>query len=156
MQYHEAMILLHRPFITKIRSSPGSPTPTPGTLDAASACTHSASEISRLLVLYRRQWGLQQINIQAVHVVMTAGIIHAHDCCVYSGTLARTARDGLHVCLQALGEMGQTFHSGNRGLQVVMSLLRDWQNQTFAVRKRGSSFHGHGPAGPAASSTVAA
>lgn len=145
MQYHEALILLNRPFISQVGSS--SPTssssisaPSSPHSVAAAQCTASASAITRLLVLYRRQWGLQQINIQAVHVVMTAGIQHAHDCCVLAGSAARSARDGLHICLQALGDMGQTFQSGNRGLQVVSSLSRDWQNLTLAARKRGRGF----------------
>jgi len=149
MQFHEAMILLHRPFITESRnSSPRTITSTASTAtagaplasinNASAQCSASATAIARLLVLYRRQWGLQQINIQAVHVAMTAGIQLIHDSCKLEGAAARTARDGLHVCLQALGDMGQTFHSGNRGLQVVSSMMRDWQNLTFAARRGGS------------------
>lgn len=147
MQYHEATILLHRSFISQSRNNSPSTITSAGTSSnlqsAAAQCTASASAIARLLVLYRRQWGLQQVNIQTVHIVMTAGIQHAHDCCVLAATAARTARDGLHVCLQALGDMGQTFQSGNRGLQVVSSLMHDWQNLTFAVR-RGRSFQSQG------------
>jgi len=138
MQYHEAMILLHRPFIAESRVLHF---PSADGLNATQTCTHSASEISRLLLIYRGQWGLQHINFHAVHVVMTAGIIHAYDCCLHSGPQGRSARDMLHLCLQALGDMGQTFQSGNRGMEVVMALLHDWQRKTLSLEKRQQALH---------------
>jgi hypothetical protein len=47
----------------------------------------------------------------------------------------------LHLCLQALGDMGQTFQSGNRGMEVVMALLHDWQRKTFSLEKRQQALH---------------
>jgi len=138
MQYHETVILLHRPFIAEARSLSSFPA---AGLDASQSCTHSASEISRILLIYRRQWGLKHINLQAVHIVIMAGIIHAHDCCLYSGPQGRSARDMLHICLQALGEMGQTFQSANRGMEVVMALLHDWQSQSFNLKSSQHGFH---------------
>ena len=122
MLYHHAMMLLHRPFISDSSTM---------SFDAGDVCSNSASEFNRLLILYRRRYSLRHINVQGVHMTMTAGVIHAYDSCVYSGTRGKSAQDNLLVCVQALGEMGHSFAGGVRGLEVLTSLRRVWQTQKF-------------------------
>ena len=115
-------IVLFRPFLSSDNDS---------LLGAGNACTYSAEEICRILQLYRRHYTLRYVNITAVAVVMAAAEIHVHDCCTYPGQKGKIAEKNLVICLQALGELGQSFHSAIRGLDVITSLRRLWQNQKF-------------------------
>jgi hypothetical protein len=128
LQYHEAVILLHRPFVFRGTGRPYasmcSTTPT----NAQEICTEAASEICRLIIMYRRKYSLRRIHIQMVHVVMTAGLIHVYNCCFATGKEAKSAQEHLFTCVQALGEMGQTFNSSSRGLEIMTSLRHEWQN----------------------------
>jgi len=132
MAYHQTMIFLHRPFISESDEV---------ALVASQTCSNSAREICRLLGLYRRHYSLNRINIHAVAVTMTAGIVHAYDCCVFSGTRGKIAEQNLLECINALGEMGQSFNSAVRGIEVITSRRRMWRAQNFvqagAKRHRG-------------------
>lgn len=122
MLYQEMRIILFRPFLSCERESH---------LGAGNACTHAAQEICRILQLYRRYYTLRYINVTAVAVVMAAAEVHIHDCCTFSGQKGKTAENNLVICLQALGEMGQSFNSSIRGLDVITSLRRFWQSNKF-------------------------
>jgi hypothetical protein len=128
MQYHEAVILLYRPFLhawpDQAARSFGVGAP-----DGRQMCTESASKICDLLIMYRRQYGLRHINVHAVDAVLSAGLVHADNCCYLPESDNKHAQELLNICIQALGEMGQTFHCSTRALEVVTTLRRDWHDE---------------------------
>jgi hypothetical protein len=79
------------------------------------------------VALYRSQYSLRCIQIIAVHVLMTACVIHAHDRFTYSDERGVAAQEQLLIGIQALGEMGQAFESSTRSLEIILSLKREWQ-----------------------------
>ena len=133
MVYHQTMIFLYRPFVSESNDV---------ALRASQTCSNSAREICRLLDLYRRHYSLRYINVHAVAMTMTAGVVHAYDCCVFSGSRGKVAEQNLLDCIKALGEMAQSFNSAVRGIEVITSLRRMWQTQNFlktgAKRHRGT------------------
>ncbi len=122
MLYHQTVIFLYRPFISESDDV---------ALLASQTCSNSAREICRFLGLFRRQYSLRLINMHAVAVTMTAGIVHAYDSCVYSGNRGKIAEQNLLECINALGEMGQSFNSAVRGIEVITSRRRMWRAQNF-------------------------
>ncbi|KAH0841184.1 fungal specific transcription factor [Fonsecaea pedrosoi] len=127
MQFHEVMIMLRRPFI-----SPSVPnTSHDGMLkDSAEICEASATAICRLLVMYRHQWGMRFMHPQIVSIILTAAMIHVHNCCIYSRDKGMQAHENISLCYSALGEMSY-FNIATRSLETIMSLRRDWQSRTF-------------------------
>lgn len=68
-----------------------------------------------------------------VHVSMTASLIHIFQLCMFP-TASRESKDAQSdflTCIQALGEMGQTYKSASRALDVVTSLRQSWQHDNF-------------------------
>jgi hypothetical protein len=136
--YHESMILLHRPLITATDSA-ASP---PGGIVAgeetaaisSNRCVESADAICDILRLYRDRYGLRRLHHQMVHVAMTAAMIHVYQLCVTSSGTPENqkAQTSFLTCIQALGEMGQTFKSASRALDVVTSLRQSWRDDTSA------------------------
>lgn len=122
MVYHQTMIFLYRPFISEANETASL---------AVETCSSSAREICRLLGLYRRHYSLSRINVHAVALTMTAGIVHAYDSCVFSGSRGKIAEQNLLDCINALSEMGQSFNSAVRGIEVITSRRRIWRTQNF-------------------------
>jgi hypothetical protein len=127
------MIFLYRPFISESDDIE---------LQASQTCTTSAREICRLLGLYRRHYSLSRINVHAVAVTITAGIVHAYDCCVFSGSRGKMAEQALLDCINALSELGQSFNSAIRGIEVITSRRRIWQTKKF-LQTRVKRHRGH-------------
>ena len=128
IQYHAAVILLHRPFVSE-PTSPSAFRDQP--LNASQICSHSASEISRLLIMFRSRFSWRYVHLQAVHNATIAGVVHAYDACIFPGERGKRAQEDLNVCIQALGEMAQSFKSSTRGYEVIAAVRREWQNQRF-------------------------
>lgn len=128
MQYHEVMIMLHRPFI----SGPADHARSEDSVlkDSGDICEASATAICRLLVMYRHQWGIRFVHPQVVPIILTAAMIHVHNCCIYSSEKGMRAQDNISICFSALGEMSY-FNIGTRSLETILSLRRDWQSRTF-------------------------
>jgi Fungal specific transcription factor domain len=139
LQYHEAVILLHRPLI----ASTDSPAPSPEsqdqslnmtTLPSFQHCIHSAREICRLLIMFRRRYSLRRPHHHIVHMTMTASLIHVFHLCLSAAGSSenKEAQRCLLTCIHALGEMGQTYKSASRALDVVTSLRQSWQHDLSA------------------------
>jgi hypothetical protein len=124
MQYYAVMILLHRPFVGEA-SSPSALNDT--SWDACHMCTRSASAISFLLRIFRRRISWRYVHLQSVHNTTIAGVVHAYDACMFPGERGTQAQEGLNVCVQALGEMSQSFQSSMRGYEVLAAVRREWQ-----------------------------
>ncbi|KAK5204078.1 hypothetical protein LTS03_009873 [Exophiala xenobiotica] len=128
LSYHECIILLHRPLIAPEdmvfhdRAT------------SLSRCIENAEQICKILVLFRRMYGLRRPHHHMCHITMTAALIHIFCLCVTDGKHENkeSAQKHFLTCIQALGEMGQTYKSASRGLDVITSLRQSWQDDTFA------------------------
>ncbi|KIW94685.1 uncharacterized protein Z519_04662 [Cladophialophora bantiana CBS 173.52] len=120
--YHQILIILNRPFVVHESDSE---------IFAGEICTKSAGIICQLLQVFKANYGLRYINVQAVASTVTAGVVHAYDSCIYSGPKGKAAQHNFVVCIQALAEIGQSFRSSIHGLEVITSLRRAWQHQMF-------------------------
>lgn len=67
---------------------------------------------------------------QVVPIILTAALIHVHNCCIYSSEKGIRAQENISICISALGEMSY-FTIGTRSLEIILSLRRDWQSRTF-------------------------
>jgi hypothetical protein len=136
MQYHTLMILVNRPFFaasTATMPEVAFSDPMVGRL----ACTDSALSISKLLQIYRRLYGLRRINIQAVHLIFTASLIHVLNACeAAEPSLRNSAWRDLEVCLQALSELGKGFQSATRALDVVNGIKNELLKASRVGAKR--------------------
>lgn len=122
------MILLHRPQIS-VPEKTDSPKSTSATAKTSlDKCVSSARDICRILVHYRRHYGLRRIHCSMVHVTMTASLIHIFHLYLSdaSGTDDSDTQSYFSTCIQALGEMGQTYKSALRALDVLLSLRQNW------------------------------
>ncbi|KAH0846686.1 putative Fungal specific transcription factor [Fonsecaea pedrosoi] len=131
LQFLEAVIFLQRPFISA-PDAPGTNTLQADQADddSGSICDASANAICRLVVIYRQQWNLRRVHAQIVAIILTAALIHVHNCCVFSSSKGVQAHKQLSICFQALGEMSH-FNMSTRALEIILSLRRDWQDQIF-------------------------
>ena len=134
--YHECIILLHRPFITPVESASaqGIKSDKQTAELSLSKCVASANEICAIMVHYRDRYGLKRLHHQMVHAAMTAALIHAYQLCTAANGSDenKKAQASFLTCIQALGEMGQTFKSASRALEVVTSLQQSWRDDTAA------------------------
>lgn len=134
--FHESIILLHRPLMTP--NEPHSLSDLASDRDSAAfslqRCIESANSICSILVYYRNRYGLKRLHHQMVHAAMTAALIHAFQLCTTApgGSENKTAQSSFLTCIQALGEMGQTFKSASRALEVVTSLRQSWRDDASA------------------------
>jgi hypothetical protein len=131
LQHQEAIILLYRPFLGKIDYDNSHFSLLPST--ARKRCFDAASRIAVLLSSYRQQYGLKRVHIQMVHVTLTAALIHTYYCSIIIGEDGKNAQEFLLTCIQALGEMGQTYRNASRALEIVTSLRSDWQSKSSSL-----------------------
>jgi hypothetical protein len=136
MQYHTLMILVNRPFFAATSNSlPDVAFTDP--LVGRTACTDSARSISKLLQIYRRLYGLRRINIQAVHLIFTASLVHILNACEsIEPSLKNSAWKDLEVCQQALAELSKGFQSATRALDVVNGIKDELLRATRENAKR--------------------
>lgn len=134
--YHESIILLHRPLITPVESTAALGVTSDHQTAAVSLgrCIESADQICAIMVHYRNRYGLKRLHHQMVHAAMTAALIHAYQLCTTANGSEenRMAQASFLTCVQALGEMGQTFKSASRALDVVTSLRQSWRDDATA------------------------
>jgi hypothetical protein len=103
------------------------------------ACTDSAKAISKLLQIYRRLYSFRRINIQAVHLIFTASLIHVLNACeATEPSLKNSAWKDLEVCSQALSEMGKGYKNASRALEVVSGIKSELLKTTRENAKRSS------------------
>jgi hypothetical protein len=145
MQYHCIVILVNRPFFTAAKSFP-----TMNASDVAScrdACRQAAQSIARLLRIFDRLYTLRRINVQAVHLIFTASLIHVCDACNFLNSDPSVASDAatadLDICCSALREMGQQFKNAIRALEVIIYLKGELLKRWRANNKRSISLTDH-------------
>lgn len=85
-QFYTALILLHRPFISKAEENGDAE----GSYPSHSICTTAANAISNIARIYDQLYGLRQAPAFMVYYVFTAAIIHVSDFfweCIFSKTV---------------------------------------------------------------------
>ncbi|EXJ73598.1 uncharacterized protein A1O5_03360 [Cladophialophora psammophila CBS 110553] len=135
MQYHTIMIITFRPFFASAKTLPGLTT---GEITTGrNHCTNSANFLARLIQTYRRQYSLRRINVQAVHLVFTATLIHVFAACAATDPIrSNSAWKNLEICCQALSELGLAFKSASRALEVIMGIKSDLLRRSKSNVKR--------------------
>ena len=116
--YHTATILLFRPFISQMRSDC-----LPASLDPLGECTNSAVKIVTLVKAYKRDYRLQYCHNMAVHGLFTASTIHLVNIVSKIASYEHSARQNLFRSIELMREMGGTWRSACRCLQVIWSLM---------------------------------
>ncbi|KAL6240211.1 hypothetical protein RBB50_012898 [Rhinocladiella similis] len=129
--FNKCIVLLHRSLITAADTFRMPTSPFSGATAASlQKCVQAAQEICRLLVLFRRRYGLRRPHHQMVHVTMTASLIPIFQLCISDTSTPenKEAQQYFLACIQAFGEMVQTYKSASRALDVVTSLRQNWQH----------------------------
>lgn len=127
LQYHVAMILLHRPFLKALRRDEAISGNASGEDDVHSrACRASADWISNIFRIYRANYTLRRIPISAVHCAFTAAIIHLVDATSCDDVLRKKALRRLHTCLVSLHEMSTAWAWSKRSILALHLLAKEW------------------------------
>ncbi|KAH7354817.1 fungal-specific transcription factor domain-containing protein [Rhexocercosporidium sp. MPI-PUGE-AT-0058] len=127
LQYHVAVILLHRPFIGVRRNSLG-----PGDLHSNAdlihlrECTKSAQSISTIFKLYQRHYTLRRIPISAVHCAFTASIILLLKATSLDSADRCHTISSLKILAEALTHMSVAWAWSQRALEAIRQLAREW------------------------------
>ena len=149
MQYHTIMIITFRPFFASAKTLTGLTTAEITT--GRNHCTSSANFMAKLIQTYRRTYSLRRINVQAVHLVFTASLIHVFTACAATDlTRSNTAWKNLEICCQALSELGLAFKSASRALEVIMGIKSDLLRQSKSSIKRQNPWDDRGEDDPPA------
>ncbi|OQV10731.1 Fungal Zn2-Cys6 binuclear cluster domain-containing protein [Cladophialophora immunda] len=148
MQYHSIMIITFRPFFASVKTLPG--LTTAEIAAGRNHCTTSANFVAKLIQTYRRQYSLRRINVQAVHLVFTATLIHVFTACAATDPVrSNSAWKNLETCCQALSELGLAFKSASRALEVIMGIKSDLLRRSKSNIKRQNPWGDAPEAGPA-------
>lgn len=120
MQYHEVMIFANHPLI----SIPGKVV-----TDTRRRCAESARSIALLLQLYKRWWSLRRMNIQGLHTIFSAALVHLHVACTSENESVRDlAVADLRICCEALSDLSRAFQSAIRALDTLARTRQLWQS----------------------------
>lgn len=93
--------------------------------------------MAKLIQTYRRLYSLRRINVQAVHLVFTATLIHVFTACAATdASRSNTAWKNLEICCQALSELGLAFKNASRALEVIMGIKSDLLRRSKSKTKR--------------------
>jgi hypothetical protein len=157
MQFYAAIIFLFRPYFShhllRATQSLNAMEDRAAVARVKSECISAAHSMVEILRCFRKQHSLRHTNIQIVHLIFTASLIHIYNACTCTGAESQTALDDLQFCCQSLGEIGQTYGNATRALEVIILVKREWQ-KVAAVRtaqgfKRPSSVFSYSEAGSA-------
>ncbi|OLN86848.1 Nitrogen assimilation transcription factor nirA 2 [Colletotrichum chlorophyti] len=136
LQYHAHLILLHRPLACRRRSRSlvGVSASNDGnslvndeyTNQHMATCRHSATEIAKLLRVYKQQYTLRRIPIAAVHLCFPAAIVHLIDARPSNPNRQQAIRY-LQICIDSLRDLKAAWCAwSDRTLRAVRLLAREW------------------------------
>ncbi|EXJ73871.1 uncharacterized protein A1O5_03633 [Cladophialophora psammophila CBS 110553] len=135
MQYHQFMIYIHRPFMSK----PAASTTINSNIrhiHARAVCIESAVAISMLLGLYKANYPLRFVNVEVVSIVFSAAIILVLASVLdLEGTDKLNLQRHLDTCCKALAELGKVFKNASRTLEILLDIKRKWQAKLVASEK---------------------
>lgn len=130
MFYHLLFIHLYRPFLKYTKSS----TPLPQQVSPRKLCTQGASDISKLLRIYKRSFGFDQISSIAVYIAHMACTIHLLN------SPGKSAQKDLVHGLRHLEEMAERWLCARRTLRILDISANKWQvkllDEALAVFER--------------------
>jgi hypothetical protein len=142
MLYQLAMLLLHHPF--QLGLLPGQHSvlqsaAVGGNTETRLAYIAAAVHVCRCIDLYRRHYGLKRIFVQAVYITLTAGMVFAEECHSSLSTEdeRRSSQEHALTCIQALGEMGQTYRSAIQGIYILTTAC--YEGSGAAIPEPGTS-----------------
>jgi len=127
LQYEAVVVLLYRPFITLRSQLDTNVSEMPSPAVARTKCFNSASNVCALLAAYRRLYGLRRMHVLMVHVTLTAALIHVYCVCMVDGQDKRLAQNCLLICIQSLGELGQSYLGASRALEIINHMRVNWK-----------------------------
>ncbi len=119
MFFQLLFIHLYRPFLKYNRST----SPLPSHVSPRKFCTQAAGAISKLLRLYRRTYGLQQICNIAVYIAHSACTIH-----LLNLPDKNARRDIIHG-LKHLEEIGEMWTCARRTLRILGIMAEKWKTE---------------------------
>lgn len=126
-QFHEVMIFANHPFITTPRIGKST--------DSRRKYLESAKAITRILGIYKRLWSLRRINIQGIHPMFTASMVHLYIACTSKSHEEYTqAVSNLETCCSAVKDASKSFELAAWQLRSVHRVCQIWhdmlENQT--------------------------
>lgn len=137
MQFYAVLIFLLRPYFSRdlLRLTQAMPSQDDRIAVASvrTECISAAHNMADVLRCYRKQYTLKYTNVQIVHLIFTASLVHVYNACTCSPHESQEALDDLQFCCQALGEIGEYYGNATRALDVVILVKREWQ-KLAAVR----------------------
>lgn len=141
MQYHAVRIIVDQPFAFQPVGRDGL---TNQEIQSSRECCHDAAwSITKLVQATRRHFSLRRVNVQAVHLIFTAMLVHVHNAFISSDFQVRDiARRQLEICSQALGEIGQAYKNALRALEVITSIKSDLLRREMSGSTNGMGFIG--------------
>ena len=118
-QYHEAMIFANHPFITMPQTGQSN--------NSRRKYIHSAREITRIAQIYDKLWSLRRINIQGIHHMFTASMVHLYIACT-SGSREMHARavEDLGVCCEAIRGVSKSYRLAVWQLRSIDRVRQVW------------------------------
>ncbi|KAF5690916.1 pathway-specific regulatory nit-4 [Fusarium circinatum] len=133
LQYHHAILLLHRPFFQLLNPGKNAIAYDPEGGDIHSkSCRESAVKMSRILQIFRKNYTIRNIPVSAVHPAFTAAIIHLLHI-KSSGNNGRSeVMRCLYICVKSLYEMNVNWNWANRSIRAILSLAREWDIDIWA------------------------
>lgn len=120
-QFHETMIFANHPFLTTPRMGKAT--------DSRWKYIHSAKEITRIVVIYKRLWTLRRINIQGIHPMFTAAMVH-----LYVASTSKcfdefaVAVSDLEQCCEAVKDASQAFELATWQLRSIHRVCQVWHD----------------------------
>lgn len=153
MQFYAVLIFLLRPYFSRdlLRLTQAMPSQDDRIAVASvrSECISAAHNMADVLRCYRKQYSLKYTNVQIVHLIFTASLVHVYNACTCSPQESQEALDDLQFCCQSLGEIGECYGNATRALDVVILVKREWQklaaNRTVANTQKRARMTGLGP-----------
>lgn len=129
MQYHQFLILIHRPWTSKTLLQPNPPQG-PGYQHARAVCRESAVKIAKLLRMQEEHYTFRFLSIQTVHIISSAVPILIFAVISNTGPSTQANKGlGLHLgtCHRALDVLGQGFEHAKRVQKLLVDLEHRWQ-----------------------------
>lgn len=125
-QFHEVMVFANHPFITEPKGGSNS-----GflSLQAQRKYAESAQRITQIIRMYDRLWTLRRINIQFIHPMFTAAMVHLYVACTASShnqEVFTAAISDLEICCNALRDVGQYMELAVWQLRSIDHIRQVW------------------------------
>lgn len=125
-QFQEVVIFANHPFITEPKGGSSS-----GLLSFQTQRKYaeSAHRINQIIRIYDRLWTLRRINIQFIHPMFTAAMVHLYVACTASShnrEVFTTAVSDLETCCNALRDVGQYMELAVWQLRSIDHIRQVW------------------------------